>query len=559
MLFKKMIPYLLFATLLNPSVFAQSWERASGPSGTETFLSLLPHPADPGKMIAASGTQIFENIKNGFWENIWQTRNASRKIHRLHYFKETPNYLFILTSDGLFAEDLKDKSWKMFYRGKTALEKSVLSFAVSPKDPAHWFVGTESGLLESDDAGKSWFRFGLFKKDPVPVLYFSKDKLYVGTQKSLYASEDQAYFKNVFTLGSAVMEELSDALKEDDSYDPSENSGSYLHELISSENQNKLYLATRKGVFETIDGENWTSLSQSGLRSSDVEHLIYSEKTKQLFAGTGRGIYTYLSATKRWSEMFQGLEQLDISGMALARDKEDKEKEMLFASTAGGIFRYQIFPETNVKIQETSPEANLLFQELLRFEPSAKEIQHQVIQYNDVSNEKIKRWHASSRAAALLPSFNFGKDFSKSPSIDIDRGGTSDKDFYIKGPDTVRNAWDMGASWDLGDFLFSSNQTSIDSREKLMVELRQDLLAEATRTFYERRRLQMEILFQPAATEQEHLEKLLRLDELRSLLDGMTGGFLSKRLNQIYEAKPSLHRILDFAGVNELSQTSIKI
>jgi len=56
---------------------------------------------------------------------------------------------------------------------------------------------------------------------------------------------------------------------------------------------------------------------------------------------------------------------------------------------------------------------------------------------------------------------------------------------------------DVGASWHLSDFIWSSNQTSIDSREKLMVELRNDLAAEANRIYFERRRLQMESMFNP--------------------------------------------------------------
>ena len=43
-----------------------------------------------------------------------------------------------------------------------------------------------------------------------------------------------------------------------------------------------------------------------------------------------------------------------------------------------------------------------------------------------------------------------------------------------------------------------------------MVELRNDLLTEATRVYYERRRLRVDIVFTPLPSEQEHLENLLR-------------------------------------------------
>ena len=76
-----------------------------------------------------------------------------------------------------------------------------------------------------------------------------------------------------------------------------------------------------------------------------------------------------------------------------------------------------------------------------------------------------------------------------------------------------------------------------------MVELRNDLLSEATRIYYERRRLQIDLVFMPPVSEQEHLENLLRVDELTALLDGMTNGFFSKRLERIYEERPALNRL----------------
>jgi hypothetical protein len=94
--------------------------------------------------------------------------------------------------------------------------------------------------------------------------------------------------------------------------------------------------------------------------------------------------------------------------------------------------------------------------------------------------------------------------------------------------------------------IFSSSQTSIDSREKMMVELRNDLLSEATRIYYERRRLQIDLVFTPPASEQEHLENLLRLDELTSLLDGMTDGFFSKRMERLYDERPDFNRLWTF-------------
>ena len=83
-------------------------------------------------------------------------------------------------------------------------------------------------------------------------------------------------------------------------------------------------------------------------------------------------------------------------------------------------------------------------------------------------------------------------------------------------------------SWEIGDLIWSADQTSIDVRSKLMVELRDDIVNEVTRTYFERRRLQVLLLTDPPADQQKLLEKELRVQELTAMLDGLTGGYFSR-------------------------------
>ena len=209
-------------------------------------------------------------------------------------------------------------------------------------------------------------------------------------------------------------------------------------------------------------------------------------------------------------------------------------EEKLIAITTEGFVQFPLetfTPEAGPTLALYQPpeETLALFKELLTLEPSPREVHKRVIQYANVTNGKIKRWHAESRLAGFLPSFSFGKNLDRNASISTYSGK------YITGPEDVSRGWDASVDWDLGNTIYSSDQTSIDSREKMMVELRNDLLSEATRIYYERRRLQIDLVYTPPASEQEHLENILRLDELTALLDGMTDGFFSKRLERIYE------------------------
>ena len=66
-----------------------------------------------------------------------------------------------------------------------------------------------------------------------------------------------------------------------------------------------------------------------------------------------------------------------------------------------------------------------------------------------------------------------------------------------------------------------------------MVQLRNDILDQVNRTYFERRRLQQELLASPPKDEHALIEKQLRLEELTADLDGLTGGYFSEVATKI--------------------------
>jgi hypothetical protein len=368
----------------------------------------------------------------------------------------------------------------------------------------------------------------------VPLVLFEEKRLFIATENALFLSHDGGAAQQVFALPRAENEPLGLA-SDDTSVDPV----SYLfriHDLVASKcDSQTFFLATTNGAFQSRDnGHRWEPLSQSGLQSADILQLAHSGKKDLLYAATPRGVYAYNARAQKWAGLFEGLARNRAQSIAVLNE------EKLLAITGEGFVQYPLGPFTPeagppLVFYQPPEEILALFKELLALEPSAREIHRRVIQYANVANGKIKRWHAESRLAGLLPAFSFGKSLDRNASISTYSGK------YITGPEDVSKGWDADVSWDFGDMIYSSDQASIDSREKLMVELRNDLLSEATRVYYERRRLQIDLVFTPPVSEQEHLENLLRMDELASLLDGMTDGFFSKRLETIYRERPVLN------------------
>jgi hypothetical protein len=203
----------------------------------------------------------------------------------------------------------------------------------------------------------------------------------------------------------------------------------------------------------------------------------------------------------------------------------------LWVAGSDGVFHLELpSPETAPASEfHFDPDIFRAVKELIRREPSALEVQRAAVRYSNTGNGKIRSWQILSRLKALVPDLSYSIAKSRGNSIDLDRGGTADPDRYITGPETWDKDRDVNLSWDLGEILFSTSQTSIDSRDKLMVELREEIVSEVTRLYFERRRLQMDLLFEkPDGRKLARL--MLEIEERTAQIDGLTGGWFSRRV-----------------------------
>lgn len=536
--------FVLLITLVPAGIAFQNWERVAPTETARALSAALPHPTDAGKTLLASVDQIFEaRAGSKDWKKITPPRTGIR-ILRLYHFPQFAQKVFVLADRGLFELDLNHPgSWHPLRESRRG--ENFTAFAVSPADSRHWFLGSTFHFYESRDAGKTWRVSSALSEDPVCFLKFSADRFYAASDKTLYVSDDLSYFQKTLSLFHAENDSIPEDIPEIEEAESAEASCPF-YDIFSSPDLPFLWAATHRGVFQSRDGETWKALSQSGLASTDMRHLTYSQGTQELFAGTPEGIYAFRLRENRWQNIYQASGGEEIKGLLI-----DNAQNKLYGITTRGFISHPLLPDHIAWPAELNPENKMLFQQLIRLEPTAREIHQAVIRYANARNGKINRWQAESRLRALLPSVSFKKDFSRDNNIDLDRGSTSERDLFIEGPADISQGWDLNVSWDLGDFIFNTSQTSIDSREKNMVELRHDLTQEATRLYYERRRLQMEAALIPAASEQEHFDRLLRVEELTAMLDGLTNGFMAKRLEEIYRLHPELQPLWEAAHLQE--------
>ncbi|MBP9865251.1 MAG: hypothetical protein KBC91_02485, partial [Candidatus Omnitrophica bacterium] len=518
---------LLFLLWPNP---AQAWEPIPKPPAAAPLAWVATDPDQNGTLWAASTHELFhaDSLAQPF--SGWRDAGAlagPQKIKRLE--PQNSGDLFILTDDSVFLRSKASHSFQPVFKRASESAASLLAFTTAAWPTPVWFAGTTEGLFISQDQGKTWSaHLSLGHSKPVSFLASAGDAVFIRVENILYRAKSLEKAEVVFRFTEPEPLIENDPASE---YSEDEVSAPFFESVfLASAHAQHLWLTGPQGLAESIDhGRKWALLPLAGLTDQPLRALAYAEKSQLLFAAAGSHVYAYRESDQRWYALPQ-----NFQGKLLSLHIREGSPDTLIAAAENALLSQPIIPEKIFPVGQNliPPEYESLFQKKIAGEPSPQAVQQAVVRYGNLTNSKISRWHKESRLRALLPSFSFGRDFSQANTFDLDRGGTADPDRYIAGPDDIDEGWSADVSWDLGDLIWSASQTSIDIREKLMVDQRRDFLAEAIRIYFERRRLQSELFFSSSNEVRTAYEKQLRLDELTALLDAMTGGWFSREIKK---------------------------
>jgi len=167
-------------------------------------------------------------------------------------------------------------------------------------------------------------------------------------------------------------------------------------------------------------------------------------------------------------------------------------------------------------------------------EPSVREVQSIAETYSYTNREQVESWLSASERAARLPELQFRYYY-------YDRLNTG----YEWGLDTEGNAlanlddadtdsdhvYQVTLKWRLDELIMSSERIRVISESQDVVKLRDKVLRQVTQTYFDRRRLQVDLLLSPPADLRAQVEDEIRLMELTAELDALTGGGFSRALN----------------------------
>ena len=280
-------------------------------------------------------------------------------------------------------------------------------------------------------------------------------------------------------------------------------------------------IATDRGVLVFGLGSSQAeTIDTSGLPASRVNNVAASGKG--IFVSAGNKVFFKETGGEGWAAVFQSAGEGDVADIKVWNDRIGEEEvtvmtgKKIYSAPLSGINE-----RANIDVS-----AQTFF--MLQEGPAITEVQEMAIEYAEVSPDKIKGWRDAARWKAILPRFSLSYSEDYNDNIEIYKAASSS--YVVNGPRERGNDWGMGRAWDLSDLIWNGAQTSIDVRSKLMVQLRDDILEDVTRLYFERKRLINEVNSLKKENVQKLQSKLLRIEELTAYIDAYTGGGFSRAL-----------------------------
>ncbi|MFC1675274.1 hypothetical protein ACFL1K_05270 [Candidatus Omnitrophota bacterium] len=480
--------------------------------------SVLIDLDDPRIIYAGSSNSILRSEDGGdSWRRILSVRGDNSEVNFILSDPRNKGDLYAATGSGLYYSRNQGVRWKRVFKGKSDEEGQCAIVVVSP---GTIYLGTRAGLFFSRNNGRNWIRssgkLGDSRILSIALDSGDTDYVYAASVDGVFRTKDEGKSWQEIYLASPAEKNNDNGDEESTDQDESSKTSDLRYITIDPNNPAHLYLATSNGVYKSQDrGERWQLLTDYGLLSRDVGFLLVSRKS-EIFAVTNSGIFEYQA--EEWHELSLRLTAQKVNFLT------SDQKGGLYAACDEGLFKskFQVIADDN---------SESIISIYYEGDPDIRAVQEAAIAYAEVSPDKIRRWRRQASKKAWLPKVTLSADRNVTDLYTWETGSTStaDDNFLRKGHDAIE--WGVGFTWDFGELVWNYHQTTIDVRSKLMVQLRDDILDEVTKLYFERIRVKMELDELSLEDRKKRLQKELKLRELTASLDALTGGYFSQQFD----------------------------
>ena len=170
-------------------------------------------------------------------------------------------------------------------------------------------------------------------------------------------------------------------------------------------------------------------------------------------------------------------------------------------------------------------------------EPDVLAVQAMAMDYTKTNPSLVEGWLSAAKSAYALPAvtLSYDKDIDDYKTWNyLDLNGDGNIDNSEHQFNTARADDDDGfgvrLAWRLDKLVMSSERIRVINEAQDIVKLRDKVLDEVTRVYFDRRRLQVEQILSPPSSLKDQIKEELRLQELTASIDALTGGRFSASL-----------------------------
>ncbi len=470
----------------------------------------------------------------GRWEPLLSVRGADALVHDVIVGAVGAAHGYAATDEGVYVTDDGGAHWRRTFRGSGRGDRAAYHLVVDPSNAQRVWLAAAAGLFRSDDAGETWSMVtGDVPEGAVRWIAVSSiepERVYVVVDQGLFASMDGGeHWQRRWEVSQSEADEVEENGEASANGNALVQSARALTSIViavevldDDERRELLYVTGWDGVMVSDDrGATWRHCSTVGLDGVTVRHGVWWDGA--LCVATDQGVFRYRERDGCWEAVGIGL-----GAVAAHRLMGDVAGGELWAATESGVFHLVREREHAGHLQPPTEGAHAAA--LSSKEPTIGEAQEMAIRYAEVHPDKIQDWRRAAAARAALPTVSVSYDQNRSVADRTDEG--TYPAYQVTDEKDRDDNWTFSVSWDLGDLVWSGDQTSIDVRSRLMVQLRDDILDEVNRLYFERKRLLASAAGRVSDESSARVEQEIHLEELTAGLDALTGGWFSSVLHE---------------------------
>ncbi|MBF0254308.1 MAG: hypothetical protein HQL11_04205 [Candidatus Omnitrophica bacterium] len=519
---------------------ALAWEKISAGLFERPVMRITPLPDPDGRLVAATSRAVYVSAPDAKkWKRIFEVGSRDGAIGALVVAEDDSRRVYVGVGGTLYRGEAGGKGWERVFAPNDEGIGDVLSIGLERGNRTRIWIGTEAGLLRSDDEGFEWrFETGVPREAvfqisqlPIGAEHGVDFRMVVCTSGGIYIKEAHAERWRPLARQNASLRVSLAELPE----------GADIQDVRIDRRTSVAQSGAPgdgRGWYAFLDGELWSTDPQTadigrriagGLPTVSSEIMTIEGGLNGVLVPGRDGLY-WIDAAQNGA----GKPRRVFSGGRINDLTYVSQTDTLYAATDEGLY------------QLTHPEARLFFEsrgmiagdewgsisDTFQNEPGIHELLRAAEAYADVQSSKILRWRKQVQFKAWLPEVSVKFDRGIDENVDIDRGGTGDPDRFISGPEESDMQWTLQASWDLSELVWNPDQTSIDNRSKLMTQLREDITSRLIHLFYARRTLQIEELLASSGDGDGMIRRRLLIEEYGAGIDALTGGHLRRQKGQ---------------------------